>query len=56
MKERDLYNNYTMQTLLDDLGVIKRFQYSASKIHYSEMTKKQQEIFAAFDLPLPNTL
>lgn len=56
MKERGLYENYTMQTLLDELDVLERYQYSASKVHYSEMTKKQQEIFTAFDLPSPNTL
>ena len=56
MRERGLYRNYTMQTLLDELDVIERYQYSASKVHYSEMTKKQLEIFAAFNLPLPNTL
>ena len=56
MKENGLYENYTMQTLLDELDVIERYQYSVSKAHYSEMTKKQQVIFTAFDLPLPNTL
>jgi len=52
MKERGLYVHYTMQTLLDELDVIERYQYSASKVHYSERSKKQQEIFAAFDLSL----
>ena len=57
MKERDLYKHYSMQSLLDELDIIERFQYSAGKVHYSEMTKKQQEIFEAFDLTsITNTL
>jgi transposase len=45
MKERGLYVHYTIQTLLDELDVIERYQYSASKVHYSERTKSLSNIF-----------
>lgn len=39
MKDNHLYKNHTMQTLLDDLDIIERFDYPEHKYHCSEITK-----------------
>jgi transposase len=56
MKENQLYKNYTMQTLLDDLDIIERFDYPGQRYHCSEITKKQQQIYACFGFIPPNML
>jgi transposase len=56
MKEKGLYDNYSMQTCLDELDIIERFEYPDSQVHYSEITQKQLNLLAAFEAPLPNTL
>jgi hypothetical protein len=56
MKDNNLYSKYTLELLLDKIGVIKRHQYSPDKINYSEITKKQEDIFKifGFNKPLSN--
>lgn len=56
MKEKHLYKNYSMQTLLDELDVIERFDYEGQKYHCSEITKKQMGLYACFDIQPPNML
>ena len=56
MKENQLYKNYTMQTLLDDLDIIERFDYPGQRYHCSEITKKQHQIYACFGFSPPNML
>jgi transposase len=56
MSDNDLYRNYTMQTLIDSLDVIERFEYEGQRPYCSEITDKQCKLYAAFDIDPPNTL
>jgi transposase len=56
MASNDLYNNYSMSSLLDELDVIEMFRYQGKKIHLSEITKKQMDIFDAFGVSPQTTL
>ncbi|MDR1020429.1 MAG: IS1634 family transposase [Synergistaceae bacterium] len=56
MKENSLYQNYTMQTLLDSLDVIERYEREGERYHCGEITERQRELFRAFDANIPNTL
>jgi len=56
MQESDLYKNYTLQSLLDSLDVIERYEYENQRHHCSEITKKQQYIYTCFGISPPNTL
>jgi transposase len=53
MRDNDLYRNYTMQSLLDSLDVIERFDYEGIKSHCSEITEKQKKIYACFGVTPP---
>lgn len=54
MKEKKLYRNYSIQTLLDELDVIERFHYEGQRTHYGEMTDKQRKIYEAFGIMAPD--
>lgn len=56
MRDNNLYRNYTMQSLLDSLDVIERFDYGGKKYHCSEVTQKQRDIYALFAATPPNTI
>jgi transposase len=56
MRDNNLYKNYTMQSLLDSLDVIERYDYGSQRFHCSEITKKQQNIFSCFGVQPPATL
>jgi transposase len=56
MRDNDLYKNYTMQSLLDALDVIERYDYEGHRYHCSEITQKQRDIFACFGVSTPNTV
>jgi hypothetical protein len=56
MKKNNLYQNYTMQTLLDSLDVIERYERDGERYHCGEITEKQRELFSAFGAKIPNTL
>ena len=56
MRDNDLYKNYTMQSLFDSLDVIERYDYEGQRNHFSEITQKQQKIFACFGVSLPTTV
>jgi transposase len=45
MKKNNLYKNYTLSSLLDELDVISIYNYGDNKIHYSEITSKQKLIY-----------
>ena len=53
MRANDLYRNYTMESLLDSLDVIERFDYGGIKTHYSEITEKQEKVYACFGVTPP---
>lgn len=56
MRDHDLYRNYTMQSLLDSLDVIERYEHKGRRPHYSEVTEKQKNLYGCFGASLPNTL
>jgi transposase len=57
MRDKDLYQSYTMKTMLDSLDIIERFEYSGLRAHYSEITDKQRKLFDCFGVKPPeNTL
>ena len=56
MRDNNLYQNYTMQSLLDSLDVIERYDFDGQRYHCSEMTKKQQDLFSCFGISPPTTL
>jgi transposase len=56
MRQFDLYKTYTMQSMLDFLDVIERYEYEGQKTNYSEITAKQIKLYACFGINPPNTL
>jgi transposase len=56
MKKHNLYKNYSMQLLLDELDLIERFDYPGKRFHCSEITKKQEYIYTCFGVNPPNML
>jgi transposase len=54
MLENNLYKNYTMSSLLDDLEVIELYEYDSMPAHYSDINKKQIEIYAKLGVQPPN--
>jgi transposase len=54
MKSKKLYRNYSIQSLLDELDVIERFDYQGQRARYSEMTERQREIYEAFGIMAPD--
>lgn len=56
MLKNNLYKNYTMASLLDEIDLIEIFTYKGKKLHCSEITKKQKDIFNYFNLSIDSTL
>jgi len=56
MKDNQLYRNYSMQTLLDNLDVIERFDLPEKRCHYGEITVKQQQLYECFKVDPPSML
>ena len=54
MRDNDLYKDYTLQSLLDELDVIERFEQPGKKHHTGEMTKKQLRIYQFFGIDSPS--
>jgi hypothetical protein len=45
-----------MQTLIDSLDVIERFEYEGQRPYCGEITDKQRKLYAALGVEPPNTL
>ena len=56
MQEKDLFKNYTLQGLLDDLDIIECFEQPGRKLRVGEITKRQVELFEALDITPPASL
>jgi len=52
MLKHNLYKNYSMASLLDELDIIESFEYQGKKRHTSEITTKQEDIFRYFDVTI----
>lgn len=55
MKELGLYNNYTMQSLLDKLDVLECFEDANHSLRIGEMLVKQAEIYEALGIEAPTS-
>ncbi len=53
MDENGLFNDYTMQSLLDELDVIEYYQQSGKAHHLSEITNKQRKLYELMEVPVP---
>ncbi len=53
MSDNQLFKNYTMQELLDELDVIERFEQPSRKHRVGEITKKQVNLYEFLDVGLP---
>jgi transposase len=56
MQERKMFKKFTMQQMLDEIDVIECFEKVGRKPYYSEVTKKQKDIFEAMGVPPPYSL
>ena len=45
MDEHGVFNNYTIQSLLDELDVIEYYQQPGKTHHLSEITEKQKNLY-----------
>ena len=54
MDTNNLYKYYSMEELLRDIDLIQRYTYPYTPTHYSEITKKQYDIYNTFDMKPPD--
>ncbi len=53
MDDNNLFKNYTMQSLLDELDVIEYYQQPGKEYHLSEITAKQRKIYELMNIDVP---
>jgi len=53
MQDTELFKKYTMQEMLDQIDLIECFEQKGRAIRYSEIIKKQSEIFEALGIKPP---
>lgn len=53
MKERGLYEDYTMQELIYELKKIKVLELKAGEIIITEVSKKQRDLYKKFEIGIP---
>ncbi|MBN1549892.1 IS1634 family transposase [bacterium] len=51
--ESDLLKSYSVSEILSKLKILRSVQMSNGKSHLTEITKKQRDIYEAFQVPLP---
>ena len=56
MQEKEMFSNYTMQEVLDELDIIESFERPGHKLYVGEVTKKQIELFKDMDVTFPSSL
>lgn len=56
MQDTELFKTYTITELLDELETIECFSRPGRKTRFSEVTKKQRELFKAMEVSLPTSL
>lgn len=55
MQEKNLFQRYTMQGLLDELDVIECYQRPGHDLQFGEITKRQLDLYAALEVPPPTS-
>ena len=53
MDVNGLFNDYTMQSLLDEIDVIEYYQQPGKAHHLSEITEKQRKLYELMDVYVP---
>lgn len=53
MSDHDLYKRFTIQELVDELDVIKRYEQPGRRHSLSEITQKQKDLYTCFQLEVP---
>lgn len=53
MCDNDLFRNYTMQELLDELDIIERFEQPGRRHRIGEITKKQMNLYQCLGVGIP---
>jgi hypothetical protein len=53
MCEHNLFKDYTLQELLDELDVIERFEQPGRQPRIGEITQKQKKLYACFGVATP---
>jgi transposase len=56
MQEKQLFQRYTMQGLLDELDVIECYERPGHDLQFGEITKRQIELYDALGVPSPTSL
>jgi transposase len=54
MQDYDLFKDYTMQGLLDELDIIECYKEPGKKTRFSEITKRQASLFELMGVPIPD--
>ena len=54
MSDHDLFKNYTMQELLDELDVIESYEQPGRKQRIGEITKKQMNLYECLGVEVPS--
>ena len=56
MQDQDLFRNYTIHGLLDELDVVECYHYPGSTVQYSEITQRQRELYEKLGVAPPASL
>jgi len=56
MQEKEMFSNYTMQEVLDELDIIECFKRPKHKLYIGEATKRQINLFEDMDIAFPTSL
>ena len=56
MQEKEMFSNYTMQEVLDELDIIECFKRPKHKLYIGEVTKRQINLFEDMDIAFPTSL
>jgi hypothetical protein len=54
MSDNNLFKNYTMQELLDELDIIERFEKIGKRHYIGEVTKKQSHLYKCLGVNAPS--
>ena len=56
MQEKEMFSNFTLQEVLDELDLIECFERSGHRLYLGEVTNKQMELFKDMDIVFPTSL
>jgi len=56
MQENNLFKNYTLQEVLDEMDIIECFEIPGQKLQVGETTKHQMDLYSKFGIPPPASL